>query len=116
MNDQTSTSRPLNVGYLVVGLVFLGIAGAWALRAGGLVDTSQVQWLVPAVLVGAGVIGLVAFGAKGLGRRRTPRYDEPAAYDEPAPYDLPGHHPTADTAADTAADTEPTTRIEGDDR
>jgi len=90
--------RPLQVGYLVVGLVFLGIAGAWALRAGGVVDTGQVQWLLPLVLVGAGAVGLVAFAARGLRQRGSrPSLDE-QPYDEP--YD----------------DTEPTLPFEGDDR
>ena len=31
-------THPLNVSYLVVGLVFLGISGSWALRARGAVD------------------------------------------------------------------------------
>jgi fatty acid desaturase len=60
--------RPLNVTYLVVGLVFLGIAGTWALRTAGLVDTTEVGWLLPLMLVVAGAVGLVAGATRG--RRR----------------------------------------------
>jgi len=65
-------THPLDVSYLVLGLVFLGIAGSWALRAAEVIDTSDVQWLVPLSLVVAGSIGLVAFAAKGLSRSRKP--------------------------------------------
>lgn len=67
-----STSRnthPLNVSYLVVGLVFLGIAGSWALRQAGVIDLSEVRWLFPATLVAAGLVGVVALAAKGLSRK-----------------------------------------------
>ena len=64
---------PANVGYLVVGLVFLGISGAWALHAAGVVDNADTRWLVPAVCSSAGVVGLVAFAAKGVSRRRPAR-------------------------------------------
>lgn len=66
-----STSRnthPLNVSYLVVGLVFLGIAGSWALREIGLIDLSEITWLLPATLVAAGLVGVVAMAAKTLRR------------------------------------------------
>ncbi|MBA2463499.1 MAG: hypothetical protein H0V42_00785 [Nocardioidaceae bacterium] len=66
-------THPLNVSYLVIGLVFLGVAGSWALQAGGVIDTSDVQWLVPLSLVVAGAIGLVAFAAKGISR--SPSHD-----------------------------------------
>ena len=80
---RTRTDRPLNVSYLVVGLIFLGIAGSWALHASGVVDTGDVQWLIPLVLVGAGLIGLVAFTAKGLTRGRgDERYDDEGYDDE----------------------------------
>jgi hypothetical protein len=71
-NGHDRPTHPLNVSYLVVGLVFLGIAGSWALRAAGLVDAGAVRWLLPLVLVASGVVGLLAFAAKGLsgGRRR----------------------------------------------
>ena len=63
-------THPLNVAYLVMGLVFLGIAGSWALHAGGVIDAAQAGWVLPLVLVLAGVIGLVAFTARAASRRR----------------------------------------------
>jgi hypothetical protein len=70
--------RPVNVAYLVLGLVFLGIAGAWALVAGGALDSNQLGWLLPLTLVGAGVIGLVALAARtfGGGRGGATRLDD----------------------------------------
>jgi hypothetical protein len=68
MND--TTARPVNVGYLVVGLVFLGIAGVWALVTSGAVDSHQLGWLLPLTLVAAGAIGLVAIAARSLTRNR----------------------------------------------
>jgi hypothetical protein len=63
-------THPLSVSYLVVGLVYLGIAGSWALHAGGVIDNAQAGWVLPLVLVLAGVIGLVAFAARAASRRR----------------------------------------------
>ena len=40
-------THPLNVSYLVIGLVFLGISGSWALREAGLIGAADVGWLVP---------------------------------------------------------------------
>jgi hypothetical protein len=63
-------THPLNVAYLVVGLVYLGITGSWALHAGGVIDNAQAGWVLPLVLVLAGVIGLAAFAARAASRRR----------------------------------------------
>lgn len=87
-------THPLNVSYLVAGLLFLGFAVIWALRESDVVDAGQLGWLFPLALVAAGVVGLVAFAAKSLGggrgRRPSPEDDlevarlEAAAY---APYE-----------------------------
>jgi hypothetical protein len=117
----TPANRPLNVSYLVVGLIFLGISGSWALHASGAVDTGDVQWLMPLVLVGAGVIGLIAFTAKGLTRGRGSYVDEQAVGEQPG-IDLYGderYEPEPDTqheSTETESTTDQTMRIEGEDR
>ena len=63
---RTPTTHPLNVSYLVVGIVFLGIAGIWVLRTTGVVGTDELHWLFPLTLVAAGAVGLAAFVARGL--------------------------------------------------
>ena len=97
----TPKTHPLNVSYLVVGLVFLGISGAWALRSSGTVDAGDVRWLAPLVLVAAGAIGLVAFAAKGLRRGHA---TEAAETTETA-YDLYSYDLVPDTDTDTDTDT-----------
>lgn len=99
-----STSRmthPVNVSYLVVGLVFLGISASWALRQAGIVDLAEVRWLLPLTLVVAGAVGLVAATVKGLSRRD----ETPEAYVYPGdPGDL-GYDATAyDTESQTYDD------------
>ena len=59
-------THPLNVSYLVVGLVFLGVAGSWGLHQIGAVDLPGIRWLLPLTLVVAGAIGLAAFAFRGL--------------------------------------------------
>ncbi len=67
--DHDSVTHPLHVGYLVVGLVFLGISAVWAVRAAGVLTDGDLGWLVPAILMAAGAVGLLAYAAKGRGRR-----------------------------------------------
>lgn len=63
----------LKTAHLVLGLVYLGIAAAWALHASGVVENGA-GYLVPGVLVVAGLVGLIAgFVAS---RRRTHTREE----------------------------------------
>ena len=98
----TPKTHPLNVSYLVVGLVFLGIAGSWALRTAGLVNSEAIHWLLPAILVVAGAVGLVAFAVKGLRRDADPTHEaEDPAYDQLDyydPFETSLEHPTTETS------------------
>lgn len=76
LSGRTTNRNRVKVGHLVVGLVFLGLALSWALRAGGVIGDVSVGLLVPAVLVGAGAAGLVAMVAGGIRRNRIDPYDE----------------------------------------
>jgi hypothetical protein len=72
----STRTHPLNVSYLVVGLVFLGLAGSWGLRQAGVVDFAEVRWLLPLTLLGAGLVGIVAMAVKGLsGRDGNPTHE-----------------------------------------
>ncbi len=60
-------THAVNVTHLVLGLVFLGVAGTWALSASGAVEL-EARWVLPLVLVLAGGAGLVAATAKTMRR------------------------------------------------
>jgi len=70
--DTTKTTgrHPVNVTHLVMGLVFLGIAGSWALRQLGVISAEGGRWVLPVILILAGAAGLAAAVAKGLSRNR----------------------------------------------
>lgn len=59
---------PVRVAHLVFGIVYLGIAGIWALATAGSVDTHTSRYLFPGLLVIAGGVGLV--GSLASARRR----------------------------------------------
>jgi len=69
--DQEQQRQPVSVVHLVMGLVFLGIAGSWALHAAGVIGSVDVEWLIPLVLVVAGAAGLLASVARGSRRGTT---------------------------------------------
>jgi hypothetical protein len=60
-------THPVNVAHLVFGLVFLGVAGCWALSASGAVEVDP-RWLLPLILLLAGGAGLVATLARSMRR------------------------------------------------
>jgi hypothetical protein len=74
--------HPVNVTHLVMGLVFLGIAGSWALRQLDVISAEGGRWVLPVILILAGGAGLVAAVAKGLSKGRTEPVEEPVASDE----------------------------------
>jgi hypothetical protein len=74
MND--TRTRPVSVTHLVFGLIFLGAAGLWAIGAATGVDTPDLAVLAPAVLVAAGVLGLVAMVINARNARVDRRREE----------------------------------------
>ena len=60
-------THPLSVAHLVVGIVYLGIALSFALDATGVVEAGANDWLLPTVLLTAGLAGLAATLALGSG-------------------------------------------------
>ena len=76
MSEHTLTppaDRSVKVPHLVFGLLFLGLTGIWALAAGEVIGADSLPLVGPAVLIAAGVVGLVASLAVTRNRaRRSP--------------------------------------------
>src|SRR4051812_22440999 len=85
-STHTRGTHPVNIGYLVVGLVFLGLAASWLLHETGVIEPDGFQWLLPAILLGAGLVGLFASLGKGVARRRSrPEFEAPTFVDDNQP-------------------------------
>ncbi|MGH3357121.1 MAG: hypothetical protein ACRDOJ_14580 [Nocardioidaceae bacterium] len=56
--------HPVDIGSLVFGLVFLGIVAVWELSYLGLVTAGDAAWIVPAMLIGAGGLGIALAATK----------------------------------------------------
>jgi len=54
------TRHPADVVALVFAVVFLGCAATWVGWAYGDLDVDALTWVAPAVLIVAGVIGVIA--------------------------------------------------------
>ena len=66
--ERRTGSHPVNVGHLVMGLVFLCIVGAWALVQTDTVSGDDIRWLLPLPWVIGGAIGLAAAAISGVRR------------------------------------------------
>lgn len=77
MSDTSSTNptRTLSIPHLVFGLIFLGIAAVWAIGKATDANLGHTAVGLPAVLIIAGVVGLVA--AVAGSRQRRPGAPEP---------------------------------------
>ena len=74
-----------SIGYLVIGLIFVGLAGSWLLNETGVMADDGFQWFVPAVLLGAGLVGLLASLGKGVFRSRNEEPETAPTFSDPAP-------------------------------
>lgn len=72
MSNEPGQPRTISVPHLVFGLVFLGIAAVWSIGEASNADLPRTAVGFPAVLIAAGVIGLVA--AVVNNRRRSRAY------------------------------------------
>lgn len=70
-SDQDPSGRhPVNVGHLVMGVAFLGLATIWLLFESSSVDNDDLRWFLPLPWLAAGLAGLLAIALTG--RRSKP--------------------------------------------
>lgn len=60
--EETAASgrHPVNIGHLVMGVVFLGFAGVWALVESDAIELIDLRWFMPLPWLAAGLAGLAA--------------------------------------------------------
>lgn len=66
---RTSGRHPVNIGHLVMGLVFLTFVGIWGLIQADVVDGGDIRFLLPVPWVLGGAVGLIV-ALVGAARRR----------------------------------------------
>ncbi|WP_067437474.1 hypothetical protein [Nocardioides jensenii] len=113
--DPGTGRHPVNTGHLVMGLVFAGLVGIWALVLGDIVEGDDVRWLLPVPWVAGGAIGLAAAAYANVRSRRTSTlpgsgWQGGGARDADAE-DTDPPAPTTATTTDPFDDTEPTEEI-----
>lgn len=60
--------HPVNVGQLVMSLLFACAIAGWALAEAGVVSGDDIRWLLPLPWLIAGAVGLAAAGLSGARR------------------------------------------------
>ncbi|MBO9523623.1 MAG: hypothetical protein J7518_18990 [Nocardioidaceae bacterium] len=80
MNDSTPAPRTVSVPHLVFGLIFLGIATVRWIAVATDADLPKTAIGFPLVLIGAGIVGLVAAVVNNRRRSKalTRQLEEPA--------------------------------------
>lgn len=66
--ERSSGRHPVNLGHLVMGVAFLGLAAVWGIYEAEAVTGDDLRWLLPVPWLAAGLSGLVAMVV--LSRRR----------------------------------------------
>jgi hypothetical protein len=74
-----NTFRPVSIAHLVFGLIFLGAATLWAVGAATDADAPDLAVLAPAILIGAGAVGLVGIVINARNARRRAAYTDEAS-------------------------------------
>lgn len=64
-----SGRHPVNIGHLVMGVIFLGVVSIWGLVQAQVASTDDLRWLIPLPWVIAGAAGLLVIAFSG--RRRS---------------------------------------------
>ena len=106
--------RTVSTPHLVLGIIFAGIATLWFVGAATDAKFHDTAPGFPLVLIGAGVIGLVASLNNSRNRKQVLAEQEDPALDDLQTEDSdadPDADPDADTDTDTDMDTEATTVI-----
>ena len=79
----TVRNRPVSISHLVFGLIFLGLAAIWVIGAATDADAPDLALLAPAVLIGAGAVGLVGIVVNARNARvHAPRQIDERHFDD----------------------------------
>ncbi len=90
--------HPLEIGPLVLGLVFLGIVAAWSLFELDVISGADTAWILPVVLIGAGALGVVLAATRPRRAQPVPQPMPTQNLDDP---DWMTEDPSATDTADT---------------
>lgn len=75
VDTDESGRHPVNVGHLVMGVAFLGLATVWLLLETDVVQSDDLRWFLPLPWLAAGLAGLLAVALTS----RRPRSEHAAA-------------------------------------